>query len=149
MGEDSFRQKNYHISYNELSQLIGSDPKTVSKYIDILEKAFIVFRLGSYSRNLRNELKKSRKVYFYDLGIRNYVLGDWRPLNLRGGDETGHIWENYVISERRKRNSIIFPETRMFFWRTTQRQEVDLVEESAEGLVAHEIKWNPGKIVSL
>jgi predicted AAA+ superfamily ATPase len=99
MGEDSFRQKNSHISYNELSQLIGSDPKTVSKYIDILEKAFIVFRLGSYSRNLRNELKKSRKVYFYDLGIRNYVLGDWRPLNLRGGDETGHIWENYVISE--------------------------------------------------
>lgn len=80
------------VSFAELSQLVGSDPKTVSKYIDILEKAFIVFKLGSYSRNLRNELKKSRKVYFYNLGIRNYVLGDWRALDLRGGDEVGHIW---------------------------------------------------------
>jgi predicted AAA+ superfamily ATPase len=79
------------VSFAELSQLVGSNPKTVSKYIDILEKAFIVFKLGSYSRNLRNELKKSRKVYFYDLGIRNYVLGDWRTLDLRGGDEVGHI----------------------------------------------------------
>ena len=135
------------VSFSELGQLIGSDPKTVSKYIDILEKAFVVFRLGSYSRNLRNELKKSRKVYFYDIGIRNYVLGDWRPLASRNGDEVGQMWENYFISERRKHCFAVSPETRSFFWRTTQRQEVDLIEESAEGLKAYEIKWNPSKAV--
>ena len=133
------------VSYSELGQLTGSNPKTVSKYIDILEKAFVVFRLGSYSRNLRNELKKSQKVYFYDLGIRNYVLGDWRPLDFRSGDEVGQMWENYFIAERRKRCIAVSPETRSFFWRTAQRQEVDLIEESAEGLKAYEIKWNPSK----
>lgn len=134
------------VSFSELAQVVGSDPKTVSKYIDVLEKAFIVFKLGSYSRNLRNELKKSRKVYFYDLGIRNYILGDWRALNLRGSDEVGHIWENYFISERRKYIMSYTPETRMFFWRTQQRQEVDLIEETASGLSAYEVKWNPAKL---
>lgn len=134
------------VSFSELAQVVGSDPKTVSKYIDVLEKAFIVFKLGSYSRNLRNELKKSRKVYFYDLGIRNYILGDWRALNLRGSDEVGHIWENYFISERRKYIMAYTPETRMFFWRTQQRQEVDLIEETASGLSAYEVKWNPAKL---
>lgn len=134
------------VSFSELAQVVGSDPKTVSKYIDVLEKAFIVFKLGSYSRNLRNELKKSRKVYFYDLGIRNYILGDWRALNLRGSDEVGHIWENYFISERRKYIMAYTPETRMFFWRTQQRQEVDLIEETASGLSAYEVKWNPTKL---
>lgn len=133
------------VSYSELAQLTKSDAKTVMKYIDILEKAFIVFRLGSYSRNLRNELKKSRKVFFYDLGIRNYILGDWRPLAQRGNDEAGRIWENYFIVERRKRIVVEKPETRMFFWRTSQMQEVDLVEESAGGLSAYEIKWSTKK----
>ena len=133
------------VSFAELAQLTKSDAKTVMKYIDILEKAFIVFKLGSYSRNLRNELKKSRKVFFYDLGIRNYVLGDWRPIAQRGNDEAGHVWENYFIAERRKRIVMDEPETRMFFWRTAQKQEVDLVEESAGGLSAYEIKWNPKK----
>lgn len=133
------------VSFAELAQLTKSDTKTVMKYIDILEKAFIVFKLGSYSRNLRNELKKSRKVFFYDLGIRNYILGDWRPIAQRGNDEAGHIWENYFIAERRKRIVVEEPETRMFFWRTSQKQEVDLVEESASGLSAYEIKWNRKK----
>ena len=133
------------VSFNEVAQLIGCDPKTVAKYVDILEKAFIVFKLGSYSRNLRNELKKSRKVFFCDCGIRNYVLGDWRPLAQRGADETGHLWENWFISERRKRLLADMPETRMFFWRTAQRQEVDLIEETASGLKAFELKWNPSK----
>ncbi len=133
------------VSFNEIGQLVGCDPKTAAKYIDILEKAFIVFRLGSYSRNLRNELKKSRKVFFYDCGIRNYVLGDWRTLEQRGSAETGHLWENWFIAERRKRILTDTPGTRMFFWRTAQRQEVDLLEESATGLRAFELKWNPGK----
>lgn len=133
------------VSCNELGRLAGCDAKTVSKYIDILEKAFIVFRLCSWSRNLRNELRKSRKVYFCDCGIRNYVLGDWRPLAQRGAGEAGHLWENWYIAERRKRLLADAPETRMYFWRTTQRQEVDLVEESAAGLKACELKWNPRK----
>ena len=133
------------VSFNEIGQTAGCDPKTVAKYVDILEKAFIVFQLGSYSRNLRNELKKSRKVYFCDCGIRNYVLGDWRPLAQRGGTESGHLWENWFIAERRKRILADAPETRMFFWRTVQRQEVDLIEESPEGLKAYELKWNEKK----
>lgn len=133
------------VSFNEIAQLVGCDVKTAAKYIDILEKAFVVFRLGSYSRNLRNELKKSRKVFFCDCGIRNYVLGDWRPLAQRDPTDAGRLWENYFISERRKRILVDTPETRMFFWRTAQRQEVDLVEETADGLKAYELKWNPLK----
>lgn len=133
------------VSLNEVAQLIGCDAKTAAKYVDILEKAFIVFRLGSYSRNLRNELKKSRKIFFCDCGIRNYVLGDWRPLAQRDATDAGRLWENYFISERRKRIIADTPETRMFFWRTAQRQEVDLVEEAADGLRAYELKWNPLK----
>ena len=133
------------VSFSEIGQLVGCDAKTAAKYIDILEKAFIVFKLGSYSRNLRNELRKSQKVFFYDCGIRNYVLGDWRPLARRDAAEAGHLWENWFIAERRKRILADTPETRMFFWRTTQRQEVDLVEESAGGLKAFELKWNPRK----
>ena len=133
------------VSFNELAQQAGCDGKTAAKYVDILEKAFIVFSLGSYARNLRNELRKSRKVFFCDCGIRNYVLGDWRPLARRDPVEVGRLWENWFIAERRKRLLADAPETRMFFWRTTQRQEVDLVEESASGLVARELKWNPRK----
>ena len=129
------------VSFNEIGQTVGADPKTVARYVDILEKAFIVFQLGSYSRNLRNELKKSRKVFFSDCGIRNYVLGDWRSIVQRGGDETGRLWENWFIAERRKRILADAPETRMFFWRTIQRQEVDLIEESPDGLKAYELKW--------
>jgi hypothetical protein len=133
------------VSFNELGQLVGCDAKTAAKYVDILEKAFIVFKLGSFARNLRNELKKSRKVYFHDCGIRNYVLGDWRPLVQRGHVEAGHLWENYFMAERRKQILAREPETRMYFWRTAQRQEVDLIEESAKGIKAYELKWNPAK----
>jgi len=133
------------VSFAEIAQLVGTDEKTVAKYIDILEKAFIVFTRMSYARNLRNELKKSRKIFFRDLGIRNYVLGDWRPLGLRSEDECGHLWENYFIAERDKFLTLRAPETRSFFWRTIGGKEVDLVEESAEGLSAYEVKWSPTK----
>ena len=133
------------VSYAEIGETAGCDSKTVAKYVDILEKAFIVFRLGSYAKNLRRELKKSKKVYFYDCGIRNYVLGDWRPLVQRGPDEAGHIWENWFVAERRKRILVDAPETRMFFWRTAQGQEVDLLEESPGALKAYEMKWSPKK----
>lgn len=132
-------------SVRELAQVAGADPKTVGRYMDILEKGFVIFRLASFSRNLRNELKKSRKVYFCDLGIRNYVLGDWRMLSQRSGDDVGHMWENYFIAERRKRLRVDSKDTRLYFWRTLQRQEVDLIEESVETLSAFEIKWNAKK----
>lgn len=138
-------QTGQEIVLSELSTLIGCDIKTVGKYIDILEKAFIVFRLGSFARNLRNELKKSSKIYFRDCGIRNFVLGDWRSVDERSADEVGHLWENYVISQRIQRQLIREPECRSFYWRTTQQQEVDYVEESGSDLRAFEVKWNPRK----
>ena len=133
------------VVYSELAQTVGTDDKTVAKYIDILEKAYIIRKVPSYARNLRNELKKSRKIYFNDCGIRNYVIRDWRPLAMRGAVETGHLWENYLVAERAKWRLVHEPETREFFWRTTQQQEVDLVEESASGMKAFEFKWNPRK----
>ena len=138
-------QVGQEVSFNEIAQLVGTDAKTVAKYVDLLEKGFVVFSRMSYSQNLRNELKKSRKVFFRDLGIRNFVLGDWRPLDARSEDERGHIWENYFISERDKWIRRHEPETRSFFWRTIGGKEVDLVEESAAGLRAFEVKWNPRK----
>ena len=133
------------VIYSELAQTVGTDDKTVAKYIDILEKAYIIRKVPSYARNLRNELKKSKKIYFNDCGIRNYIIGDWRPLDMRGATEAEHLWENYLVAERAKWRLVHEPETREFFWRTTQQQEVDLVEESASGMKAFEFKWNPRK----
>ena len=91
------------VSYNELASLLGLTSKTVEKYLDILEKSYIIFRLGSFSRNMRNELKLSRKIYFWDLGIRNAVIGNMAPLENR--NDTGALWENFLIAERMKNNS--------------------------------------------
>lgn len=137
------RQVGDQISYREIGMLIDLDPKTVDKYIDILEKSFIVFRLGSFSRNLRNELKNSKKIYFYDLGIRNAVIGDFREPELR--NDIGSLWENFVISERIKRHSYNRDFTSIRFWRTTQQNEIDIIEEENGVISAFEIKWNPRK----
>lgn len=131
------------VSYNEVAQLVGLDSKTVERYIDILEKCYIVFRLPSYARNLRNELKISRKVYFYDLGIRNAVISNFNPVEMRSPAEVGEMWENFVIAERVKRNVKNDSDAIMYFWRTQQQQEVDLVEETNNGIDAFEFKWNP------
>lgn len=131
------------VSYNELAQTVGSDAKTIEKYIDVLEKSYIVFRLPALSRNLRNELKKSRKVYFYDNGIRNAVLQNFAPVSLRG--DMGALWENFFVGERMKYNSYAATYAKMYFWRTTARQEIDLVEETDGRFAAYEMKWNPRK----
>lgn len=136
-------QTGSEVSYNELAQTVGSDSKTVERYIDLLEKCFVIFRLGAYSRNLRNELKKSRKIYFYDLGVRNAILSNFAPLNLRA--DTGAIWENYIISEMVKKTTYQRAGVRLYFWRTTQQQEIDLIEESDGKIKAYEFKWNPAK----
>jgi len=131
------------VSYNELAQTVGSDTKTVEKYIDLLEKCFVVFRLSAFSRNLRTELKKSRKVYFYDNGIRNAILQNFTPLALRG--DVGALWENFFISERMKYNHYSANFVRSYFWRTTLQQEIDYIEEQDGQFMAFEMKWNPKK----
>lgn len=131
------------VSYNELGQLVGLDSKTVERYVDILEKSFIVFRLGSFSRNLRNELKASRKIYFWDLGIRNAVIGNLAQIENR--NDIGELWENYAISERMKQNAYRNSFANTWFWRTQQQKEIDFLEEEDGHLYAYEFKWNDRK----
>ncbi len=131
------------VSYNEVGQLVGLDSKTVERYVDILEKNFIVFRLGSFSRNLRNELKLSRKIYFWDLGVRNAVISNFTHLENR--TDIGALWENFVISERMKQHAIQGNWVNTWFWRTQQQKEIDLIEEGNGTLQAFEFKWNPSK----
>ena len=131
------------VSYQELSGFVGVDRKTVEKYVDILKKCFVVFELPAFARNQRNEIKKSRKIYFHDLGIRNAIIGNLLPLSSRPQEEVGHLWENYLIAERFKRNANRPVPARMYFWRTRTQQEVDYVEEDANGICAWEMKWNP------
>lgn len=129
------------VSFSELARMTGANSQTIEKYIDILEKAFIIFRLPSYSKNVRNELKKSKKIYFYDNGIRNAVIGNFSPLESRS--DTGALWENYLVSERMK--YLAYQQayaTRSFFWRTSQQQEIDYLEETHAGLNAWEFKWS-------
>lgn len=131
------------VSYYEIAQTIGSDSKTVEKYIDLLEKCYIVFRLNAFSRNLRTELKKSKKIYFYDNGIRNAVIQNFAPLTMR--TDTGALWENFIISERIKSNHYEGRYAKSYFWRTTQQQEIDYIEEADGQFSAFEMKWNPRK----
>jgi len=129
------------ISYHELGQICGLNAETVEKYINLLEKAHIVFRLPSFSRNLRNELRKSYKIYFYDNGLRNAVINQFNPLQLR--NDTGQLWENWFISERLKYLNNTERNTSRFFWRTLAQQEVDYIEETNGQIEAFECKWNP------
>ena len=129
------------VNYNELSGLVGIDRITVENYISVLEKAFVVFRLPSFSRNVRNEIKKGKKVYFYDTGIRNTVIGDTTDLSLRA--DVGPLWENFLIAERLKQNRYKGTGARGYFWRTTQQQEIDYVEVVDGRIGAYEFKWNP------
>lgn len=133
-------QVGQEVSYHELGQLTGLDNQTVEKYIYLLEKSFVVFRLGSLCRNLRNELKKSRKIYFYDNGLRNAVINQFNPIGLR--NDTGVLWENFLVSERIKHTHYNEIYCNRFFWRTHARQEIDYVEEREGKLFAFEFKWN-------
>ncbi|MCB5245422.1 MAG: ATP-binding protein [Candidatus Cloacimonetes bacterium] len=129
------------VSYNELAQTVGSDLKTVEKYIDLMEKAFIIFRLPSLQKNLRNEIKKKIKIYFWDNGILNAVIGNFNDIHIR--KDTGKLWENFVIAERKKYLSNHSLYHKSYFWRTTQKQEIDYIEEYDNQYTACEIKWNP------
>lgn len=129
------------VSYNEVAQTIGTDSRTVEKYIDLLEKCYVVFRLNALSRNVRTELKKGKKVYFYDNGVRNALLQNYAPLEMR--QDVGALWENFFVSERVKFNHYHGRHVNYYFWRTTNQQEIDLLEESDGMFTAFEMKWNP------
>ena len=129
------------VSYMELSRIVGIDKATVENYIDLLEKCFVVFRLNSFSRNLRNEIQKGKKVYFYDNGIRNAVISNFAPLELR--TDTGALWENLMVSERVKRNSYFQTYAKSYFWRTHSQKEIDYIEEADGKISTFEFKWNP------
>ncbi len=130
------------VKYRELAQITGLDPMTVERYIDLLEQSFIIFRLMPLSRNLRNELKNTRKIYFYDNGILNAVIDDFRPLNQR--EDHGRLWENFIVSQMIIQNAYRSHPSRFYFWRTHQKQEIDLIEQRHDGsYIAYEIKWNP------
>jgi predicted AAA+ superfamily ATPase len=128
------------VNTNELSKLLQVDNKTIEKYIDLLEKAFVIFKLTALSNNVRNEIKKGRKIYFYDNGIINAATGNFSPLAQR--TDVGSLWENYIISERIKHLNIQQNEANSFFWRTTQQQEIDYIEKYDGQILACEIKWN-------
>lgn len=129
------------VKFKEVAETVNADPKTVATYIDVLEKAFVVFSLSSYSRNLRTEIKTARKIYFYDNGIRNAIIRDFTPWQLR--QDIGGLWENFLICERLKQNDYNRSLARSYFWRTKLQQEVDYLEVSASGMKAFEFKWNP------
>lgn len=128
------------VSYSEMSNTLDLDISTVQSYIDLLEKSYVIFSLASFSKNLRNEIKKSRKVFFYDLGIRNALIKQWSPIALR--DDVGKLWENYLIAERKKQNEYKQNLVNMYFWRTHSQQEIDLIEERDGKLNAFELKWS-------
>lgn len=129
------------VSYNELAQTVGTDNKTVEKYVDLLEKCYIIFKLNGFSRNLRTELKRAKKFYFYDNGIRNAILQNFAPLALR--QDVGALWENFFISERIKANQYSSRYVNSYFWRTNQQQEIDYIEECDGQFSLFEMKWNP------
>lgn len=127
------------VSYDELGKQLGMSKNTVEKYLDLLEKVFVIFRLGAFSNNLRKEVTKAGKWYFYDNGIRNAIISSFSPLAIR--QDTGALWENYLISERLKINHNNNLHKNFFFWRTYDKQEIDLVETEADSIEALEFKW--------
>lgn len=131
------------VSYNELAQVVGTDNKTIERYIELLEKCFIIFRLNGLNRNLRNELKKAKKIYFYDNGIRNAIIQQFAPIEMR--NDVGALWENFFIAERMKRNHYQQHYCNTYFWRTKSQQEIDYIEEKDGVMTVFEMKWNPKK----
>ena len=135
------------VSLNELGRTVGLDHQTVESYLTILEQTFVIFRLSPLSRNLRKELKKKRKIYFYDNGIRNALIAQFQPLELR--QDVGRLWENWLISERMKYLHYFRIYANSFFWRTVDQREIDYVEERNGIMWATELKWNPKKRAKL
>lgn len=135
------------VSYGELAGKLSVSKETVKRYIDLLEKAFIVKRLGQYRRNQRVEVGRLRKIYFTDLGIRNAIIDNFKPLETR--DDTGALWENFCVIERLKYLSAVDRQVRSFYWRNADQREIDIIEEESDMLRAFEIKLSPKKVVRI
>jgi hypothetical protein len=133
------------VSYNEIAGLLGENAHTIKRYIEILEQAFVIFRLPSYSRNLRKELGKRNKIYFFDIGIRNAIINNFAPLDMR--NDVGALWENFCIVERIKLNQNQRLFKNYYFWRTYSQKEIDFIEEAEGKLTAFEFKWEGKKKV--
>lgn len=128
------------VSFNELARTLEIDKATVENYITLLEKAFVIFRLQAFSRNLRSEISTNRKIYFYDNGIRNAIIANFNPVELR--NDVGALWENFLISERIKKIKYERTFAKSYFWRTKTQQEIDYVEEVDGAISAYEFKWS-------
>lgn len=135
------------VSYNEIAQLVGVDKNTVNNYIDLLEKSFVIFRLTSFSKNIRNEIKANKKIYFYDNGVLNMLIGNFNALEFR--QDKGALWENFLVSERMKQLSYTQSIAKSYFWRTTTQQEIDYIEINADKVSAFEFKWATTKKAKL
>lgn len=131
------------VSLSELGRQLGIDSKTVARYLDIFEKAFVVYNLRGYSRNLRKEITKKSKYFFYDNGIRNAIINNFNPIDSR--NDVGQLWENYLFIERVKKNAYTKTYANYYFWRTWDNKEVDFVEERDGKLFGYEFKWGDKK----
>jgi len=138
-------QTGNQVSTVELGKQLGLDKKTVQRYLDLLEKSFVLISLGGFSRNLRKEVSKMKMYYFMDLGIRNAVIANFNSLNLR--NDVGQLWENFMLIERMKRNAYQSYSVNYYYWRTYDQKEIDLIEESGGNLKGFEFKWNPNRKV--
>jgi len=132
------------VSLAELGRQLGMSKNTIERYLDLLEKVFVLYRRRGFSRNLRKEITKSHRYYFYDNGIRNALINNFNPLAIR--DDIGALWENYVVTERLKRNEYLRRHVNSYFWRTYDKKEMDLVEEEGGGLAGFEVKWGAGPV---
>ena len=132
------------VSVSEIATQVGINKKTVERYLDLLEKVFVLFKIKGFARNLRKEISKSSKYYFYDLGVRNTLINNFNPLNIR--NDLGALWENYILGERIKKQEYSGIQANNYYWRTYDKKEIDLIEERGGKLYAYEIKWRAEKI---
>ena len=132
------------VSFNELGGQLGISKNTVERYLELLEKVFVIFKLSGFSRNLRKDITKNARYYFYDTGIRNALINNFNPLKMR--DDIGMLWENYIIVERLKKQEYLGISANNYFWRTYDQKEIDLVEERGGNLYGYEIKWKAGRL---
>lgn len=132
------------VSHQELGNGLNMSKNTVERYLDLLEKAFVIFKRSGFSRNLRKEITKNHRYYFYDNGVRNALIDNFNPVNLR--NDVGELWENYIVNERMKHNEYLGVYTNSYFWRTYDKKEIDLVEERGGKLYGYEMKWKKSKI---
>jgi len=134
------------VSIAELATSLGLSRDTVERYLDLLEKVFVIFRVGGFSRNLRKEVTKNSRYYFFDNGVRNSLIQNLNPISVR--NDAGQLWENFLMVERRKSNQFAERSVNAYFWRTYDQKEIDYIEEHAGQLNAYEFKWGDGEIKS-